>query len=416
MQPNSIKCPHCGESIDINSVLYHELQSKVKKEYLHEVNRHRQEYKKAKDELKAKELFIKLQQSEFEQKLNLKVNEKLIEQRAKQEEQIKKQLELEHGASIEKLKKEIDKKSHQLKELNESKIEIEKLKREKDELAQEITLKSERELNEKLKEEKEKILKVLSEENELKIKQKDEQINQIKRQLDEAKRKTEQGSMQVQGEAGELVIEEWLMQNFPLDEIQEIKKGQRGGDCLQIVNTREMIKCGTIYYESKITKEFQPSWIAKFKSDMIEKGVDVGVLVTATMPNSMSNMGLVDGVWVCNFSDFKALCGILREHIIKLAYALKSNENKTDKMSLLYSYLTSNEFSMQIEAIVSGFTQMQIDLDSEKRAMMRIWKQREKQITQVLENTTGMYGSIKGITGNAIKGIQSLELPYEQDD
>lgn len=145
---------------------------------------------------------------------------------------------------------------------------------------------------------------------------------------------------------------------------------------------------------------------------MRDKGADIGVLVSEVLPKELERMGLVDGVWICTFEEFKGLSSVLRESIIKINLAKKSEENKTDKMSLLYSYLTSTEFTMQVEAIVEGFSQMQSDLDSEKRSMNRIWKQREKQIEKVLENTIGMYGSIKGIAGNSIGNVKALELPY----
>ena len=218
--------------------------------------------------------------------------------------------------------------------------------------------------------------------------------------------------MQLQGEVQELAIEEYLEDKYPFDVIEEIKKGARGADCVQIVHTREVQNCGKIYYESKRTKDFQKTWIEKFKADMRTKGVDVGVLVTEVLPSSMDRMGLVDGVWVCTFEEFKGLSSVLREGVIKIHHAKKSEENKTDKMSLLYGYLTSTEFSMQIEAIVEGFTTMKTDLETEKRSMARIWKQRDKQIDKVLENTIGMYGSIKGIAGNAIGNVKALELPY----
>ena len=143
---------------------------------------------------------------------------------------------------------------------------------------------------------------------------------------------------------------------------------------------------------------------------MREKGADIGVLVSDVMPNDMDRMGLYEGVWICSFEEFKGLSTVLREQIIKINQAMKSQENRSDKMGLLYSYLTSNEFKMQIEAIVEAFSSMQTDLDSEKRAMQRIWKQREKQIEKVLDNTINMYGSIKGIAGNAIGNIKALEL------
>ncbi len=341
---------------------------------------------------------------------------RLKAERQKLTDQLKKQILDEQSEQMVLLQKEIAEKSEQLKELNRSKVQIEQLKREKDEVEQAAQLRAEQTLTEQLKIEKEKIQKLADEQNELKLRQKDEHLEQLKRQLVEAHRKAEQGSMQTQGEAQELAIEEWLSVQYPLDSIEEIKKGQRGGDCIQNVNTREMQNCGTIYYESKRTKDFQKTWIEKFKADIRERGADIGVLVTNVMPKELERMGLMDGVWVCTYEEFKGLSAVLRDGVIRLAHAVESEENKTDKMSLLYGYLTSNEFRMQIEAIVEGFTQMQTDLDSEKRAMARIWKQREKQITKVLENTIGMYGSIRGIAGNAIGHIKTLELPYGDEE
>jgi len=230
------------------------------------------------------------------------------------------------------------------------------------------------------------------------------------------KRKHEQGSMQLQGEVQELAIEEWLATQFPLDTIDEIKKGARGGDCLQYVNTRSMQNCGTIYYESKRTKDFQPTWIEKFKMDIRDKGATIGVLVTEVMPSDMDRMGLKDGIWICNYEEFKGLCAVLRESIVQLSTAVSSQENKGDKMEMLYTFLTGNTFRMQVEAIVEGFTQMKADLESEKRSMQRIWKQRDKQIEKVITNTIDMYGSIKGIAGNAVQSVKALELPGDDAD
>jgi hypothetical protein len=241
------------------------------------------------------------------------------------------------------------------------------------------------------------------------------QLEDQKKLTEEMKRKQEQGSMQLQGEVQELAIEEWLASKFPLDTIEEIKKGARGGDCIQIVHSRTEQNCGTIYYESKRTKDFQPSWIEKFKADIRDKGANIGVLVTEVMPSDMDRMGLKDGIWICNYEEFKGLCAVLRESILQVNNAVITQENKGDKMDLLYDYLTSSTFRMQIEAIVEGFTQMKSDLDSEKRSMQRIWKQREKQIEKVVTNTIDMYGSVKGIAGNAIQSVKALELP-EGDD
>ncbi len=267
-----------------------------------------------------------------------------------------------------------------------------------------------------MSEEKEKIKKSEEDKNELRIKELQKQLEDQRMLTEEMKRKQEQGSMQLQGEVMELAIEEWLSEKFPLDTIEEIKKGARGGDCIQIVNTRTHQNCGSIYYESKRTKDFQPSWIEKFKTDIRTKGANVGVLVTEVMPSDMDRMGLKDGIWICNYEEFKGLCSVLRESIIQINNAVASQENKGDKMQMLYDYLTGNTFRLQVEAIVDGFTQMKIDLEKEKNAMQRIWKQREKQIEKVTINTIDMHASIRGIAGNAIQSVKALELPEPESD
>jgi hypothetical protein len=234
--------------------------------------------------------------------------------------------------------------------------------------------------------------------------------------LKEAQIKAEQGSTQLQGEVQELAIEKWLADLFPLDTIQEIKKGAVGADCLQFINARSKNNCGTIYYESKRTKSFQNEWIEKFKHDIQTKKADIGVLVTKTMPKDMKRMGMKNGVWICTFDEFKGLCSVLRDSLIRLSNAVITQENKGDKMVMLYDFLTGNEFRMQIEAIVEGFSQMNSDLESEKRAMNGIWKKREKQIQKVLLNTNFMYSSVKGIAGNAVQTITLLELPASEEN
>ena len=197
--------------------------------------------------------------------------------------------------------------------------------------------------------------------------------------------------------------------------LEEIKKGARGGDCIQIVNTRQRTNCGTVYYESKRTKHFQPEWIEKFKNDVRRKNADIGVLVTETMPTDMPRMGLVDGIWVCTYQEFKGLSFVMREMIVRLDAATTTSKNKGDKMGMLYDFLTSNEFRLQMETIVTGFSTMQSDLEREKRSMQTSWKRREKQIRRVIESTADMYGSIQGIAGAALPSIESLALPEGEE-
>lgn len=411
-QEAKIKCPNCGTEINVNEVLSHQLEDDLKKKYTAQLT---EEKKKVETELN----ILNAQREEFEKK-KLKENElfqeklqvKLKEERHILEKQLRSKLSEEQSEQFALMQKELHEQSEKLKELSRTRAEIERLKREKDELKESVLAEAERALNQKLNEEKEKIRKSEQDRNGLAIKELQKQLEDQKRLTEEMKRKQEQGSMQLQGEVQELAIEEWLTVNFPLDTIEEIKKGVRGGDCIQTVNTRTRQNCGTIYYESKRTKDFQPTWIEKFKGDIREKSASIGVLVTEVLPSDMDRMGLKEGIWICTYDEFKGLCKVLRESIIQLSNAMVSQENKGDKMVLLYNFLTSNTFHMQVEAIVEGFTQMQADLESEKRAMQRIWKMREKQLEKVITNTVDMHGSIKGIAGSAIEDIRQLDMPY----
>jgi hypothetical protein len=403
---NKIECPNCKHKIDVNDILYQQVSEALKKQY--------------EDQAAEKEGFYKIQQENLE-----KQRQALADEKKQQDERVaqhleaatkslrvelKTQLEQENETRLLALTDELAEKSNQVKEFNKAKAEIERLKREKDELRDQVTLEKEQEFSWKLQEEKLKLKKQADDGAELKIKELQLKLEEQTRLAEEMKRKAEQGSMQLQGEAQELAIEEWLRKYFPLDGIEEIKKGARGADCLHTVHTHNRLNCGTIYYESKRTKDFQATWIEKFKNDIRDKNATLGVLVTEAMPNGMARMGLKEGVWVCTFEEFKGLCVVLRETVVKLSEATAGQENKGEKAQMLYDYLISNEFRLQIEGIVEGFSQMQQDLEKEKRAMMGIWKQREKQLEKVLLNTTQMHGSIRGIAGSVIQPVALLEL------
>ena len=410
-----IACPNCGTEIDVQDMLSHQLEEDLQKKFNAKLAEEKRKYEEQENSLKKAIEEFEEQKKKENQLFEQRLSEKLKEEKELFSSKLKKKLQEEQSEQFDSLQKELNEKSEKLKELNKSKAEIERLKREKDELRDSIEAETQKALNAKLIEEKEKIRKSEEQKVELKFREYEKQIEDQKKLVEEMKRKQEQGSMQMQGEVQELAIEEWLTNNFLLDSISEIKKGARGADCLQTVNTRTKQNCGTIYYESKRTKEFQKDWIEKFKADLSDKGANLGVLVTDAMPSEMERMGLKDGIWICSFEEFKGLCFVLRESIIQLSSAISSQENKGDKMSMLYDFLTSNEFKFQIEAIVEGFTQMKEDLESEKRSMQRIWKTREKQIEKVVTNTVNMYGSVKGIAGKAIGSVKALELP-ENDD
>ncbi len=430
MQENQTRpfiCPKCQEPIDVNEALYKQIERENQSRFLaqqkafeKEVNEKRAQYQSYFKNLEQKEEALKEREKEQQAKFDEAVKQAsalaLQDEKAKIIEEARKNAFLEQQKGLELLQKELDEKSKQVQELHQKEAEIERLKRENNEAESRLKAENEKKLNEKLETERERIEKALHEKNELKFKQQEEQLEMLRNELKNAQRKAELSSQQFQGEVQELAIEEFLRQKFPLDSVEEIKKGQRGGDCIQVVHTREFQNCGKIYYESKRTKEFQKAWVEKLKSDMREIGADVGVIVSEALPKEMERMGLFEGVWMCSFEEFKGLSAVLREGVIQVSLAKKSQENKGDKVDLLYHYLTSAEFSMQVNAIIEGFEQLRADLESEKRAMARIWKSREKQIDKVFEGTINMYGSIKGIAGNAIGQVKALELGYDGED
>lgn len=405
MAEETIKCPNCGVEIPISEVLTHQIRDRVKAEL--EVDIKRREA-----ELNDQARKISLEKTQIEEEINSRLNIQVAEIKAKAEEKASEKL----GIEISDLKNQLTEKNEQILHAQKTELELRKRERELEEGKKAVELEVARKLADQKDKIKQEAFHQFSQEHQLKDAEREKTIRDLKLALEEAQRRAAQGSMQLQGEVQELAIEEWLRDNYPLDTIEEIKKGARGADCLQVINTRTRQNCGRIYYESKRTKDFQPSWIEKFKNDIRDKGADIGVLVTQSMPSDMERMGFKDGIWICTFEEFKALSAVLRQSVIRLSEAVATQENKGDKMAMLYDFLTSNEFALQISSIVEGFSQMKKDLDSEKRSIQGIWKRREKQIEKVLLNTNYMYNSIKGIAGNAIPTVKLLELPESNEE
>ena len=232
---------------------------------------------------------------------------------------------------------------------------------------------------------------------------------------EEMQRKAEQGSMQLQGEVQEIAIEEYLGNSFPKDKIEEICKGIRGGDCVQIVIDNFGYECGRILYESKRTKTFSKEWIGKLKEDMRLKQAEIGVIVTDAMPGGdFTRFCQIDGIWICSFSEFKSVAFLMRHTLIRIGEVITIQENKGDKMKLLYDYLTGHEFRQRVDAIREAFEQMNLDLQKERSQAIASFAKREKQIFKVMENTVALYGDVRGIAGGAVQSIKALEPDNNQ--
>ncbi|MEY3507327.1 MAG: hypothetical protein RIR44_559 [Bacteroidota bacterium] len=247
----------------------------------------------------------------------------------------------------------------------------------------------------------------------MRTKELEKQIEDQKKLVEEMRRKQEQGSMQLQGEVQELMLEELLQTTFPFDKIEEVGKGVRGADCIQTVRNQFGSESGKIIYESKRTKDFANDWIEKLKSDMRTLGADVAIIVTQTLPKDMDRFGEKDGVYICTFTEVRSVALLLRNALLKIAEAKKSQENKGDKMVMLYDYLISSEFSEQWKAIREGFMSMKLSIQKERDMMEKLWKSREKQLEKVLLNAAHIKGSVEGIAG---ADAVNLSITSSDDD
>ncbi|MGH2328129.1 DUF2130 domain-containing protein [Campylobacter taeniopygiae] len=443
-QNEKIKCPNCGNFIDISLALYTQILDKAKldmqkqkQEFEKEVNEKRAEYSKILSELKA-------QKAEQEKLISEQVSQKLdIEkQKIEQEALLQKQIfqkdfmekfAKEHENEKKIMQEELDKKSKELSELLTLKAENERLKREQKENEERLKLQIKEEAFKEFKEqerknlelEKEKIrleFQSINEEQDIKFKELEIKFKSVTQELDAAKRKVEQGSQQLQGEAAELLIEEYIQNEYFSDEVKEVPKGVNGADCLHIVKDAFGNTCGKILYESKRTKEFNKEWLDKLKLDSIAAKSDIAVLITKTMPKDKEKTHFKEGILICTFAEFKGVLAVLRESIIN-AYKLKNAlQNKDEKNHILYEYLNSKEFNTQITFILKTYQTMREELDAEKRALQNIWKKRERAIENLSFNSTAIVSSLNAIFSdlkgeNLIgeEGIKSLENLAKED-
>jgi hypothetical protein len=249
----------------------------------------------------------------------------------------------------------------------------------------------------------------------LRVKEKEEQIASMAKQIEDLKRKAEQGSQQLQGEVLELEFENLLRAKFPFDSIEPVPKGEFGGDLVQRVAGFSGAPCGTILWETKRTKGWAKDWIPKLREDQRRAKADVSIIVSTTLPKDVQTFDLVDGVWVTDFRCAVPVALALRQFLVDISAARVAGEGQQSKMELVYEYLTGPHFRRRVGAIVEKFTEMRADLEKERRAMQKLWAKREAQITIVLDATAGMMGDLQGIAGKALKEIEALELPGIED-
>ncbi len=404
---NKITCPNCGHSFDVEEAISGKLEAHFRAAYEKKMAEQADKFNQQKRKIEEAKRLFEEQRDREDERFKTELARKLQQEKAKIEKTVFESVE----EKMKSLQEENQQRKSENKRLKEKEVALLKAEASLRERKEELNLQMEKQLLEKQKEIEEKARSKERENFELEKVKLLKQIEDNKKLAEEMKRKAEQGSMQLQGEVQELALEELLSRVYPFDIIEEVPKGARGADAIQIVVNPHQQRCGSIVYESKRTKHFANEWIDKLKQDQILCKADIAVIVTETYPADMDRFGEKNGVWICSFREVKSLSFVLREMLIKTNSVMLSQENKGDKMELLYAYLTSNEFVQNIKRIVENYDGMLNQLNSEKKAMHKIWAEREKRIWAVQENISALFGSIKGIAGHALQTADVLQLP-----
>jgi len=407
-----VKCPYCNQEFPLEAALTEELNKLLeaqKNEYRNQMNQFLKnketEFSKKEEALKQQEIIAKKQWEDDAARKNKAL-----------EESLRKTLTADFENQIQLLKTSAQENEEKLKAARTKELEYLQKENELKNKEAELEISVQKKLQEERAKLSEEIRKIEEQKNaaketehQLKMRELEKQLEDQKKLVDEMKRKSEQGSMQLQGEAQELLLEDILRNTFPFDMVEEVSKGITGADCVQTVRNRLGNEMGKIIFESKRTKAFSPEWLEKLKKDMRDLNADIAVIVTQTLPKDMERFGEKEGIYICTFYEVRSVVTLLRNGLLRLSELRKGQENKGEKMVMLYDYLTSHEFSEQWKAIREGFSAMRNSIQKEREAMERLWKAREKQLEKVLLNATHIRGSIEGIAGADTVNLQLLE-------
>lgn len=411
MSQDSIKCPKCSAVIPLSEALSHDIEERAKQKYEDQLA----------DGKKQLEAALKQKDAEYASKLAnekkvLAQKEQELEDRFKKERtvietKLKKEAAETVKSEIVDLKGQVEESQRKLRQAQDNELALRKKQRELEEKEKSLELELARRIDEECKKIEQATFEKFQEEHSLKDAEKDKKLADALKQAEEFKRKLEQGSQQAQGEVLELEFEELFKREFPFDLIEAVSKGVRGGDIIQTVKTQSGRSCGKILWETKRTRNWSDAWIQKLKDDQGDAKADLAVLVSETLPAGFHHFRELNGIWVTDIPSALSLAVALRVVLVRVATTKEIESSKDDKKDLIYRYVTGPEFRNRVSAIIEGFRSMKEELDTEKRAMQRIWEKREKQIERIISNTAGMYGELEGMAGSSLPSIKILELP-----
>jgi hypothetical protein len=413
----TIICPNCKTEIKLTETLAAPLIESIRKQFEQQLAQKDSDIAKREQAMREKEKQLADAQNKLDEQVAGQVEEQLKKDRARIAAEETKKAKQAAATDLEQKAREVADLQEVLKQRNEklaeaqnAQAELIKKKRELDDAKRELELTVQKRIQEGLAATRQEAKKEAEDELNLKVKEKEQTIAAMQKQIEELKRKSEQGSQQLQGEVQELELENLLRTKFPFDTIEPVPKGEYGGDVLQRVVGATGQPSGTILWESKRTKNWSDTWLAKLREDQRAAKAEIAVIVSQSLPKGVETFEMVDGIWVTNPRAALPVAAILRQLLLEIAMARHASEGQQTKTEMIYQYLTGPRFRQRVEAIVEAFSTMREDLDKERKAIMKQWAKREEQIERVMGATVGMYGDLQGIAGKTLQEIEGLSL------
>ena len=418
MTEPTIICPNCKTEIKLTESLAAPLIAATRQQFEQQLAQKDNDIAKREQAIRDKEKQLVEEKHKLDDQVADQVAAQLKAERARIIVEESKKAKLASAAELENkvrelgdLQEVLKARDEKLAEAQKAQVELIKKQRELDDAKRELDLTVEKRVQEGLDATRLKAKKEAEDEQRLKVMEKEQTIAAMQKQIEDLKRRAEQGSQQLQGEVQELELENLLRSKFPFDAIEPVPKGEYGGDVLHRVVGTGGQTGGTILWEFKRTKNWSDAWLVKLRDDQRTAKAEIAVIVSQILPKGVETFEMVEGVWVTHPRAALPVAMILRQSLLELALARQTTEGQQTKTEMVYQYLTGPRFRQRVEAIVEAFSTMQEDLDKERKAIMKQWAKREEQIMRVMGATVGMYGDLQGIAGKSLQEIEGLELP-----
>ncbi|PZU18697.1 MAG: DUF2130 domain-containing protein [Shinella sp.] len=414
MNEPTITCPSCKSDIKLTESLAGPLVEQTRRQFVEQLNEKDRLVEKAQADIAAEKKRVELERQAIEATVAARMDDARKQIATDEAERAKRIVAAdieERDRKFAELQEMLASREEKLKRSQAAEAEMLKKQRELDDKLREADLAVQRQVNEGLEAARATAKQEAEDALSLKVKERDTQIASMQQKIEELKKKAEQGSQQLQGEAQELMLEDMLRARFPFDQIEPVGKGEFGGDVLQrVVNPAGQV-CGSILWETKRTRTWSDSWLSKLKGDLRAAKADLALIVSHALPKDIETFGQVEGVWITGPKCAMPVAMSLRESLVLMNGVRAAGEGQQTKSALMYDYLTGPRFRHRIEAVVEKFSEMQDDLASERKATMKRWAKREQQLHTVLDSTAGLYGDLQGIAGRSMLEIEALEAP-----